>query len=86
MASGSVAVVYQHLPRRTASEFWPEVGNRLADFLGAVVFFVAQGDVALYAIPKDRLDDRRVEGVLKSIAGGWPKPLLTGGPLIGRRL
>jgi hypothetical protein len=80
MDDKSIAVVYQHRPRRKAEDFWPEVGSRIGAYLRANTYFLADAEVAFYVVPKSR----RLAGLneaLLAFSASWPSGLRVGGPL-----
>jgi hypothetical protein len=60
----AVLVVYQHLPRRKAAVFWPEVAGKIAQKLKSNAYYVAERDVALYLVPKLTVQGERLREVL----------------------
>lgn len=71
MDSWSIAVVYQHLPRRVASLFWEEVATKIAAALRTPTLYVAESDVAFYLIPKTSSRVARLDEVLRTFAESW---------------
>jgi hypothetical protein len=71
----SIAVVYQHLPRKRADVFWRETAAALRRQLGDRVGYVAAGDVAFYCIARSVSAGRRLEAALEQFAVYWPRKL-----------
>jgi hypothetical protein len=78
MDQGSVAVVYQHRPRRIAKLFWPEVAQRLEAVLSVPVAYIAESDLAFYVIPRNAAAINRLLEVLRQFESQWPDRLHVG--------
>lgn len=81
MDDRSIAVVYQHRPRRKAEEFWPEVGCRIGAHLRASTYYIADSDVAFYIVSRPGRLASFNEDVLRAFSDTWPRGLRVGGPL-----
>lgn len=77
----SIAVVYQHLPRKRADVFWPAIATTLRGALGERVGYVAAGDVAFYCIARSESAGRRVDTALRQFVDQWPRKLISA-PLV----
>src|SRR5207245_493716 len=75
MDRNCLAVVYQHLPRRPGSLFWPEVADRLRVKLSCAIGYIAGGDVALFIALRDPGSAPEVGRILYEFQGEWPEPL-----------
>ncbi len=73
----SIAVVYQHLPRKRGDVFWPATAAVLRGALGEQVGYVAAGDVAFYCIALSESVGRRLETALRQFAEHWPRKLIS---------
>jgi hypothetical protein len=71
----SIAVVYQHLPRKRGDVFWPATAAALRGALGDRVGYVAAGDVAFYCIARSESAGRRLDTALRQFAEHWPRKL-----------
>lgn len=80
MDSDSLAVVYQHLPRKRAEIFWPSIATRLSSELSSPVGYVADGDVAFFIVTRTRESALEGRPVLEEFSARWPKALLVRPP------
>ena len=80
MDGGSIAMVYQHLPRRRAESFWPLTALKVRAALDCSVGFVASGAVGFLIALRDRGSQGRVSEILADFRSAWPASLRIGGP------
>jgi hypothetical protein len=69
----SLVVMYQHLPRRSPSVFWPETAERLRSKLGCRISYISEGDFAFFLAPNGDDLESQVDRVLGSLA--YPEAL-----------
>jgi len=74
----SIAVVYQHLPRKRGDVFWPATAAALKAASGDQVGYVAAGDVAFYCIARSASAGRFLGSALREFAERWPRKLIFG--------
>jgi hypothetical protein len=80
MDSHSVAVVYQHLPRKRAEIFWPYIASRLSSELSSPAGYVADGDVAFFIVTRSGESAREFGPVLEEFSARWPRALVVRPP------
>jgi hypothetical protein len=76
----SVAVVYQHLPRRSPSVFWPELAERLRGRLRCSAGYVAAGDVGFFIALRSIGVELAAATALEDFRESWPMSLVVAAP------
>jgi hypothetical protein len=78
MDQSSMAVVYQHLPRRRAEVFWPQVADLVRVRLSCVAGYVAEGDVGFLVALRPECSSGEVGKILSQFGDRWQRPLRIG--------
>jgi hypothetical protein len=71
----SVAVVYQHLPRKPAETFWPAIAGKVHAALECSVGFLAAGDVGFMIAARDQQVTQQVNRTIDRFEVAWPRRL-----------
>jgi hypothetical protein len=80
MDDSSAAVVYQHLPRRAASVFWPALSVRLRDVLQCSAGYLAAGDVGFLVALRNPRAEAEAASAMEKLKGLWSGRLLIARP------
>ncbi len=76
----STAVIYQHLPRRPPTLFWPELTTKLRARLHCSVGYIAAGDVGFLIALRSVEAEGAAAGLLEEFRFRWSKPLAASAP------
>jgi hypothetical protein len=80
MDENSIAVVYQHLPRQPALEFWPGAAARVQEALDSPTGFAASGDIGFLIAPRSAAVGVQVAVTIDQLARDWSAPVMAYAP------